>query len=101
MEHWGNGDHRSRGLALARSNDFRGTCGRLKNYRRTQQRRNEQRHELPEDVAERHERNEAQRMKPTLMLAIGFDAALERLEIRQEIPVRQHHAASLGGWAAG
>ena len=66
---------------------------------RAEQRRDEQGHELAEDVAERNQRDEAQRMKPLLVFAIGIDAAFERLEIRQEIAVGQNDAARLAGRA--
>ncbi len=73
-----------------------GFVGMLEHHRRAQQRRNKQRHELPEHMAERHQRHEAQRMKPLLVLAIRIDSALERLEIRQKISVGQNDAARLG-----
>jgi len=47
-------------------------------------------------MAERHQRDKAQRMKPTLVFPILFDAAFQRLQVRQKISVGQNNAARLG-----
>src|SRR5208283_3015840 len=45
--------------------------------------------------------DEAQRMKPALVLAVLGDALFQRLKIREEIPVGQHNAPRLAGGAGG
>src|SRR4029077_12755850 len=72
---------------------------RLKDNSCAQQRRNEERHELAEDVAERHKRDEAERVKPALVFSVRVDAALEGIEIGQKVAVGEDHAAGLGSGA--
>src|SRR5260370_41172080 len=95
IKHARNGDERGGAFLLDGAKDFGGIAGRFENDRGSEKRRNEQRHELSEDGAQRNERDETQRVKPTLVFAIRIDAALQRLEVRQKISVRQHNAARL------
>ena len=88
-------------LLLYGANDFGGIAGRFENYGGAEERRNKQSHELAEDMAQGNERNEAQRVKPTLVLAILIEATLQRLEIGQKIAVGENDAAGLGGCARG
>src|SRR5258708_14159457 len=46
-------------------------------------------------MAERHQRDEAQRMEPALVFSVLFDAAFQRLQVRQKISVGQNNAAWL------
>src|SRR5712691_10191270 len=75
-------DQRRGALAPDRSNDFRGIRRGFENHGGAEERRNEQRQELPEDMAQRNECYETQRVKPALIFSIGLDAALEGLEVR-------------------
>ena len=95
VEHARHRNQRRSPLALDRANDFRRIRRKLEHRRRAQQRRHKQRHHLPEDVAQRHQRNKSQRMHPLLILAIRIDAALQRLEVGQKISMRQNDAARL------
>ncbi len=52
-------------------------------------------------MAERHQRDKAQRMKPALVFPILSDAAFQRLQVRQKISVGQNNAARLGGRPRG
>src|SRR6266567_72298 len=71
--------------------DFGRIAGRFENDRRPKEWRDEQRHKLPEDVAQWNECDEPQRVKPALVFAIRINAALEWLKVRQEIAVRQNN----------
>src|SRR5256714_13753345 len=101
IKHARNGDERGGALLLYGANDFGGIAGRFENYRGAEERRNKQSHELAEDMAQGNERNEAQRVKPTLVFAILIEATLQRLEIGQKIAVGENDAAGLGGGARG
>src|SRR2546423_15322384 len=101
IKHARNGDERGGALLLYGANDFGGIAGRFENYRGAEERRNKQSHELAEDMAQGNERNEAQRVKPTLVFAILIEATLQRLEICQKIAVGENEAAGLGGGAPG
>ncbi len=101
IEHVWNGDQRCGALALHCADHFHGVWGWLEDYGGAEQRRNEQRHELAENVAERDKSHEAQGVKPPLVLAIRGDPALERLEICQEIAVSQNDATRFRGSAGG
>src|SRR5260370_16058649 len=46
-------------------------------------------------MAWRHQRDEAQRVKPALVFPVLFDAAFQRLQIRQKISVGQNNTARL------
>ena len=63
--------------------------------------RQEDAEELAEDVAERQQVQEAQRMEDALVLEIFADLAFERLEVRQDVAVRDDDAAWLGRGAGG
>src|ERR1700687_3095290 len=95
IEHARYGDKRRGAFAFNRSNDFGGIAGRFENDRGSEDRRNEERHELAKYMAQRNERDEAQRVKPALVFAICIDAALQRLKVRQKIAVRENDSARL------
>ena len=52
-------------------------------------------------MAQGHQGHEAQGVEPPLVFAVLREAALDGLEIGQEISVRQHHPARLSRGAAG
>ena len=52
-------------------------------------------------MTQRNERCETQGVKPALIFSIFLDAALERLEVREEISVRQNNAPWLGRGSGG
>ncbi len=54
--------------------------------------RDEDAHELPEDMAERHQVQKANGMKRALPLEIFLDLSLKRREVRQQISMRENHA---------
>src|SRR5260370_41172213 len=83
IKHARNGDDCGGAFFLDRANDFGGIAGRFENDCGSEERRNEQRHELPEDVAQWNERDETQRVKPALVFAIRIDATLQRLKVCQ------------------
>ena len=95
------GDERGGAFALHGAQDFGGICRRLEDDSGAEQRRNEDRYELSKDVAEWNERDETERVKPALVFAIRIDAAFKRLEIGEEVAVREDDAARLGGGAGG
>src|SRR6266849_7970619 len=96
IKHARNGDERGGAFLLDGANDFGGIAGRFENERGSEERWNEQGHELAEDVAQGNERDEAQRVKPALVFAIRFDAPLQRLQVRQKIAVRENDPARIG-----
>src|SRR2546421_295662 len=87
IEHAWNGDQSCGAFSLDGSDDFRGIAGSLENDHGSKERRNEQCHELAEDMAHRNERDETQWVKPAFVLTIVIDAAFERLQVRQKITV--------------
>src|SRR5271156_4107652 len=95
IEHSRHRNERRGPLALHCANNLARIRGVLKDYCRTQERRHKERQELPEYVAQWHQRDETQRMKPSLIVPVGINPALERLEICQKIPVRPNYAARL------
>ena len=97
IEHARHGDEQRGALAANGAHNFRGVERFLEDDRGTHQRRNEDPEELAEDVAQRKQIHEAQGMKETLVFQIGLNSALERLEIRENVAVREDHAAGLGG----
>src|SRR5438046_574175 len=97
IKHARNGDERGGALLLYGANDFGGIAGRFENYGGAEERRNKQSHELAEDMAQGNERNEAQRVKPTLVFAILVEATLQRLEIGQKIDVVEKGGQGHGG----
>src|SRR5260370_717253 len=101
IKHARNGDECGGAFLLDGANDFSGIAGRFENDRGSEQRRNEQCHELPEDVAQRNERDEAQRVKPALVFAIRIDATLQRLKVRAKITVCENDPPWLGRCARG
>src|SRR5438046_8956187 len=96
-KHARNGDERGGALLLYGANNFGGIAGRFENYRGAEERRNKQSHELAEDMAQGNERNEAQRVKATLVVTIIIEETLERLEIFLKIVVGGHVAAGRDG----
>ncbi len=101
VEHTRHGNQSGSALALDRANDLGRIRRRLKHNRRTEQRWNEQSHDLAEDVAERDERNEAQRMHPLFVTAIRIDTAFEWLEVGEEVSVGKDDASRFGRGAGG
>ena len=73
----------------------------LKDDGRRQQLRQKDAEELSEDVAERQQVEKAQRMKDALVLQILADLALQRLQVGQDVAVRDDDAARLGRRAGG
>src|SRR6266567_3291371 len=97
IQHPRDGNKRGGAFALHVSNDFGGIRRGLENNGCAKQGRNKERHELSKHVTQRDERRETQGVKPALILSIFVDAALERLEVSEEIPVSQNDAARVGG----
>ena len=87
------GDQRRGELLLDGAHDFGGIARRFEDDRGSEQRWYEQSHELSKDVAQWNEGDEAQGVKPTLVLPILFDATLQWLQVRQKISVRQNNSA--------
>jgi len=101
IKHAGNGDEGGGAFALNGTSDFSGVGGVFEDDGGAEQWWNEEGHELAEDMAQRNKRDEAKRMEPFFVLAIGIDAALERLEIGEEISVGEDDAARFGCGAGG
>ena len=93
VQHPWNGDQRCGPLALYRANDLSRIGRALEDDGGAEKRRYHQSHELPENVAERHQRDKPQRVKPPFPFAVWLDAALEWLKIRQEIAMRKDDPA--------
>src|SRR6266566_1294543 len=87
IEHAWNCDQSCGAFSLDGSGDFRRIAGSFENDRGSEERRNEQCHELAKDMAHRNERDEAQWVKPAFVLTIVIDAAFERLQVGQKIAV--------------
>src|ERR1700674_4776291 len=96
IKHPRNGDECGGALMVDGANDFGGIARRFENNRGTEDRRNEERHELAEYMAQWNECDEAQRVEATLVFAIRIDPALERFKVRQKIAVRENDPARLG-----
>ena len=101
IEHARNGDEHGGAFAFYGAKNFRGIGGIFENDGGAEQWRNEQRHELSENVAERNQRDEAQRVQEAFVFQIGLDAAFDGFEIGEKISVGEHDAARLGGGAGG
>src|SRR5438105_6365926 len=101
IKHAWHGNERGGTLVLDSANDFGGIARRFEYDRGSKQRRHEQRHELPKDVAQRNERDETQRVKPALIFPVLFEATLQRLNVCQKISVSQNTSARLGRRAGG
>src|SRR4029077_19788269 len=63
IEHAGDGDEQCGALAFDGAQNFAGIGGVFENDGGAEKRRNEKRHELSKDVAERNQRDEAERVK--------------------------------------
>src|SRR2546421_5767415 len=96
IEHPRNGDKRRGSLLLDAAHNLRGIARRFENDGGPKQRRNKQRHELSEHVAQRNERDESQRVKPTLIFPVLFDPTFQRLKVCQKIAMSQNNTARLG-----
>ena len=72
-----------------------------KMHGRGQQLRQEDAEKLSEDVAERQQVQKAQRMEDALVAKVLADLALQRLEVGQDVAVRDDDAARLGRGARG
>ena len=101
IEHAGDGDEGGGAFAFDRAGDFGGIGGVFEDDCGAEQWWNEESHELAEDVAERDERDETERVKPLFVLAVRVDAALERLEIGEEVSVGEDDTARFPGGAGG
>ena len=75
--------------------------GVLEEHRGRQQLRQEDAEEFAEYMAERQEVQEAQGMKDALVAQILADLALQRLQVGQDVAVRNDHAARLRRGARG
>ena len=84
-----------------RAENFRRLLGIFEDDRGAEERRHEERHELAEDVAQRNDGDEAQRVKPALVFSVLGDALFQWFEIREEIAVGQDNATRLAGGAGG
>ena len=96
IQHARNRDQRGCAFLLDGTNDFGGVARRFEYNCGSEQRRNKQRQELAENVAQRNEGDKTQRVEPVLIFSILFDAAFQRLKVCQKIAVRQNNAARLG-----
>src|SRR5258708_11655800 len=101
IEHARHGNQKCRALAFDGAQNFTGIGGIFENYRGAEERRNEKGHELSEDVAERHQRDEAERMKRALVFQVGLRAAFDGFEVGEKISVRENDTARLGCGAGG
>jgi hypothetical protein len=79
-------------LALDRADHLGGIQTFLENDEPLQQLRDEDTEELPEDMTQRQQVQEADRMNHSFVLQIFLNLALERLEVRQDVAMRNHHA---------
>src|SRR5579859_298437 len=95
IQHSRHGNQRRRLLFLDRPQYFHRIARTLQHHRRSHERRHKQRHKLPEHVAERNQRNKPQWMHPPLIPRVLHNLFFNRLQIRQKISVRQHHAPRL------
>src|SRR5271166_1453580 len=66
-----------------------------------QQLRQENSEELPEDVAQRQQVEKTQGMEDALVSQVRADPALQRLQVGEDVPVRNDHTARLSGGARG
>src|SRR5207302_5047160 len=73
----------------------------LKNGGDSKQGKYKKAHELPEDVAQRHQIQKADGVEEAFVFQIFPDFRFERLEISEDIAVRDHHAPGLGGGTRG
>ena len=96
IKYAGNRNERSGVFLFDGANDFSRIAGRFEDHGGSEERRNEQRRELAEDVAQRNEREEAQRVKAPLIFAIRIHPTLQRLKVRQKIAMGENDAARLG-----
>src|SRR5258706_2739764 len=101
IDHARQGNQNFRALAFDGAQNFTGIGGIFENYRGAEERRNEKGHELSEDVAERHQRDEAERMKRALVFQVGLRAAFDGFEVGEKISVRENDTARLGCGAGG
>src|SRR5580658_8159966 len=90
------GDEHGDSLASNRGRHIGGPERIEEDRRRAQNLRNENAEHLSENMAERQQIQKFQRMKKSLILAVARDLPLDRLEIREHVPMREHHAARLG-----
>src|ERR1700726_2352285 len=84
VEHARNGYQCGGAVAFDGAQNFLRLLRVFENKGRTEKRRNEKTHELAKNVAERNERNESQRMEPTLVAAVFFDSLFERFEVSEK-----------------
>src|SRR5882762_6941255 len=101
IEHARHSNEQGRAFAFDGAENFAGIGGVFENYRGAEKRWNEKSHELSEDVAQRNQRNEAQRMEQTLVFEIGLHAAFYGFEVGKKISVREDDAARFGRSAGG
>src|SRR5690348_6715024 len=101
IEHARNGDKGGGALLFDGADDLGWIARRFEDDRGSEQRRNKQRHELSEHVAQRNERDESQRVKPALIFPVLFNPTFQRLQVRQKISVRQNNSTWLRCRAGG
>ena len=101
IEHTRDGDEHGGAFASDGTQNLRGIGGIFEGDGSAKKRRDEKRHELSENVAERNQRDEANGMQETFIFQIGFHAALDRLEVGEKISVREDDATRLGGGSGG
>ena len=95
VEHARDCDDDGDALCPDRAGDLRRVERVLKVNLAAEHLRHEKPHELPEDVAERQEVEEANRVDDALPARILHDLLFERREVGEQVAVRQAHAARL------
>jgi hypothetical protein len=86
--------HRDAAAANLRHHVFRSE-GTGEHHHAVQQRRHERRHRLAEHVAERKQVEEADRQERPGVLPVLRDFTLDRDDVGEDVPVREHHALRL------
>lgn len=101
IKHARDGDEGGGAFAFDGAQAVGGLLGSFKDDGGAEERRNEEGHELAEDVAEWNERNEAEWMEPALFAAVPVDTRFERFEIGEKISVGEDYATRFAGGARG
>ena len=101
IEHARDGDEESGAFALDGAENFGRISGGFENYRGAEERGNEEGHELSEDVAERNQGDEAERMKKAFVFEVGLHAALDGFEVGEKVSMGEDDAAGFGSGAGG
>ena len=82
IKYAGNRNERSGVFLFDGANDFSRIAGRFEDHGGSEERRNEQRRELAEDVAQRNEREEAQRVKDPFIFEVLLNLVLDGSQAR-------------------